>query len=181
MPQTYTIRETILIHAPIERVFALSTSLELVGETLGMKTVADSTPNYIARGHVVANSRVHWQGWKFGLPTHHHTLISGFETPHEESDGACAAWFQDRQARGRFASFQHDHRFREEVDAVTQEPSTTLSDEVTFALPFGLPGSMVARIIVAPYIRKLCRQRFSLLKTVAESEAWHAFVDPAQL
>ena len=115
------IRESITIHAPIARCFALSTRVELVKETLGMTLVADPAPGYIASGHIVAHSRVHWQGWKFGLPTHHHTLITSYADPHpahlpelhSEYEHQPVAWFQDSQAQGRFATFHHDHYFRE--------------------------------------------------------------------
>ena len=82
--RTNPIRESITIHAPIARCFALSTRVELVKETLGMDLVADPAPHYIASGHIVAQSRVHWRGWKFGLPTHHHTLITGYTAPHPD-------------------------------------------------------------------------------------------------
>jgi ligand-binding SRPBCC domain-containing protein len=181
MATPYTVRESATVQAPIERVFYLSTRVELVRETLGMNLVADPAPDYIASGHIGAHSRVHWHGWKFGLPTHHHTLITGYAAPHAEADGVVSAWFQDSQAKGRFATFQHDHHFRQSLDPLTQCPVTMLFDEVNFTLPFGVLGRLAAGLLLAPHIRKLCRQRFGRIKALAESDAWRAFVDPALL
>jgi ligand-binding SRPBCC domain-containing protein len=181
MATPYTVRESSTINAPIERVFALSTRVELVRETLGMNLIADAGSGYISSGHVRAHSRVHWYGWKFGLPTHHHTLITGYSAPHEETEGILTAWFQDSQAQGRFASFEHDHRFRQTLDPATRLPLTRLDDEVNFTLPLGPIGLIAARFLLAPHIRKLCQQRFVRLKALAEGDGWHEFVDPAVL
>ena len=170
------IRESTTIHAPIGRCFALSTRVELVKETLGMNLVADPAPHYIASGNIVANSRVHWHGWKFGLPTHHHTLITGYAEPHPDQYGQLKAWFQDSQAKGRFAFFQHDHYFRESPNPATHQPITTLEDEVRFTLPFGPLGSLAASFILAPHIHRLCRRRFARIKTLAETEGWREWV-----
>ncbi len=181
MPRS-TIRETIKIHAPIERCWALSTRIELVQKTLGMTPVAGVT-----QGFIKAGSRVTWSGWKFGLPTRHHTLISRFEPPHTSTAQPAArpfgeeitkeAYFQDRQEKGRFASFHHNHYFQEETsrDATSDETATVLTDEVHFRLPFGFLGELIARRIVRPYVQKLTRQRFAMIKQLAEGDGWKAW------
>jgi ligand-binding SRPBCC domain-containing protein len=166
------ITESITIHAPIERCFALSTRVELVQQTLGMNPVGD-----ITAGHVAANSRVHWRGRKFGLMTEHHTLITAFEPPQVidlPSGPAKAAFFQDSQERGRFASFHHDHFFRENI--VDGQPQTLLRDEIHFALPFGLFGKAVAKLIVEPHVKMLARTRFAMLKQLAEGDGWREWI-----
>src|SRR5579883_970251 len=100
--------ESIVVHAPVEECFAVSTRIELVQKTLGFTP----TP---ACGPVFMGSRVQWRGWLFGLPHTHHTLITAFDPPH---------FFRDSQERGRFASFHHDHRF------TSIEGGTLLEDEV---------------------------------------------------
>lgn len=174
-----TITETATIHAPLARVFALSTRIELVRETLGMTPVPQ--PGTLASGHVALHSRVFWRGWKFLLPTSHLTLITGFTPPHVDAAGLTTAWFQDTQERGRFVFFQHDHHFRETFDPATQQPITHLHDEVRFSLPFGPLGRIAAKLLLTPHIRSLCRQRFARLKGLAEGNGWLDFVDPTQL
>ena len=152
MPQSFTLRATITIAAPIERCFLLSTHIDTVRQTLALTPVAGRTT-----GHVVLNDRVTWRGWKFGLPQVHHTLITGYVFP---------TFFQDTQEKGRFAAFQHDHHLAE------IPTGTRLDDEVRFALPFGPLGAFVARWILVPHIRTLLQRRFALLKRLAETDEW---------
>ena len=175
--------ETTTIRAPLERCFALSTRIELVQRTLGMRLVDSGVAGGVTRGHITANSRVVWRGWKFGLLTKHHTLITTFDPPHEyrlpprtdTSDTPItfkAACFVDSQERGRFASFQHEHNFRQE-----DGKDTLLLDRVTFSLPFGPLGRLAAKFIVAPHIRKQARQRFAMIKQLAEGEGWREWLE----
>ncbi|ADV84943.1 hypothetical protein AciPR4_4198 [Terriglobus saanensis SP1PR4] len=149
------LQDSILIRSPIDRVFALSTNVELVHQTLGFKP-------FPASGRVSFGSRVHWKGWLFGLPQSHHTLITAFDPPH---------FFQDSQEAGRFAHFHHDHHFTETPEG------TLLRDEVHFALPFGALGALVAKHLLEPHVQRLLRARFQLLKHVAEdpNEAWRKY------
>jgi ligand-binding SRPBCC domain-containing protein len=172
---------TISIAAPIERVFALSTRVELVQQILGMKLVDNALPHTVTSGHIVARSRVVWRGWKFGLPTTHHTLITAFAAPERQPTGEVTAFFQDSQEHGRFAYFQHDHHFREAYDLATQQPTTALHDEIRFALPFGVLGSLAANWMLAPHIRRLARRRFAMIRQLAESDAWRTWVQEPQL
>jgi ligand-binding SRPBCC domain-containing protein len=158
----FAIVESISIRAPIARCFALSTRVELVQRTLGMNLIGNLTS-----GHIAANSRVVWRGWKFGLLTEHHTLITAFEAPHNG-----VAYFEDSQERGRFASFSHEHFFRQCGD------ETELEDRVHFTLPFGPLGRLAAKLLLAPHIRKLARQRFAMIKELAEGEGWHEWIEP---
>ena len=180
-PRVEVVHDTALVNAPLDRLWALSTNVELVRDTLGMNLAGGVTS-----GHVEAGSRVVWKGWKFGLPTEHHTLITGYAAPHEvegteqpklhaEAPGQCVAWFQDSQEKGRFASFHHDHWLRQRTDA-TGEVSTVLEDEVHFALPFGPLGDLVARVVMVPYVRRLVKRRFASLKTLAEGDGWRQWV-----
>jgi ligand-binding SRPBCC domain-containing protein len=152
----YNVKDSVHIKAPIERVFLLSTSVELVRQTLGMRPVAGRTT-----GLVVAGDTVEWRGWKFGLPQMHTSVISGYEAP---------GFFQDTQLRGRFARFKHDH-YLQWVDG-----HTLAYDKVQFSLPFGAPGKMIAKSIMVPYVANLLAKRFALLKRVAESEEWRQYL-----
>jgi ligand-binding SRPBCC domain-containing protein len=175
--------ESITINAPIERCFALSTRIELVQRTLGMRLIDSGVAGTVTTGHITANSRVVWRGWKFGLPIEHHTLITTFEPPHEyrlpprtETSNTPiafkAACFVDSQERGRFASFQHEHNFRQE-----EGKDTVLLDRVMFSLPFGPLGRLAAKFILTPHIRKQARQRFAMIKQLAEGEGWREWLE----
>ena len=179
-----TVRDTAVVRAPLDRLWALSTRVELVKETLGMNLAGGTTTGFVADG-----SRVVWKGWKFGLPTEHHTLITGYSAPdaatstmassalelHAEAPGQRVAWFQDSQERGRFAFFQHDHWLRERAGS-KGEPETILEDEVRFRLPFGPLGRIASRLILKPYVRRLVKRRFASLAALAEGDGWRAWI-----
>ena len=151
----FTLRGSTVIRAPIERCFALSTNIAIVQKELGMNPVAGRTT-----GCVQAGDTVRWEGWQLGFPNFHVSLIAHYDPPF---------YFQDRMLQGRFRSFEHDHRFREIDEGVL------LEDEVRFTMPFGFPGKMVGQIVLVPHISRLLRERFAMLKGIAETEAWREY------
>ena len=155
----FTVSDSIHIHAPIERCFLLSTSLELVGQVLQMRPVEGGSRK--TAGLVAEGDRIEWRGWLFGLPQVHESLITRYERPD---------FFQDTMVRGRFKRFQHDHRFTE-IDG-----HTLLVDKLRFSLPLGWPGKMVARQVMIPHISGVLRRRMLLLKHVAEGREWQRYL-----
>ena len=152
----YTISDTMHVSAPMERCFLLSTSIELVRETLGMRPVSGRTAGLIG-----PQERITWYGWKFGLPQLHESLITAYERPH---------FFQDTMERGKFKRFQHDHHLAEIGG------HTVLSDKIRFSLPMGWAGNAVAKHLMVPYLARLLRRRLVLLKRVAESDEWRKYL-----
>jgi ligand-binding SRPBCC domain-containing protein len=152
----FTISDSVHINAPIDRVFLLSTSIELVQLTLGMKPIEGKTS-----GMIVDGDRLLWAGWKFGFPQMHESLITKYERP---------TYFQDTMGRGRFQRFQHDHHLTEIGG------QTLLNDKLRFTMPYGWAGSLVAQSLVVPHISRLLRRRMHLLKKVAESGEWREYL-----
>ena len=152
----FHLKESTHIHAPIDRCFLLSTSIALVEQTIGMKPVEGKTA-----GLIVSGDRLVWRGWKFGMPSMHETLITGYDRPR---------FFQDTMGRGRFRRFQHDHSF-EEVDGYT-----LLVDNVRFSMPFGPLGRLVGKHLVVPHVLELMLRRFALLKRIAEGPDWERYL-----
>ncbi|MDP9039452.1 MAG: SRPBCC family protein [Acidobacteriota bacterium] len=161
----FAIRDTVRISAPVGRCFALSCSLAVVERELRMHPVAGVDPEtgapYRTAGLVVGGDRVRWQGWKFGLPQVHVSLISRFEP---------GRFFRDTMIGGRFRTFEHDHSFREDAGG------TVLDDAIRFSLPFGAAGWLVGRVLMRPYIRGLLARRFRLLKELAEGDGWQEYL-----
>ncbi len=151
----FTLRDSILVQAPIERCFALSTNIAIVRKELQMDPVAGRTAGCVRGGDTVR-----WEGWKFGLPQFHVSLIAEYDPP---------LYFQDRMLEGRFATFAHDHRFRE------VEGGVLLEDELRFTMPLGWAGRAVGQVVMVPHIRRLMRERFAMLKGIAESEQWRNY------
>jgi ligand-binding SRPBCC domain-containing protein len=161
----FRLEKSCWINAPIDRCFLLSTSIALVERTIGLKPVEGKVS-----GLVMGGDRLVWRGWKFGIPAMHETLITGYERPN---------FFQDTMGAGRFRFFQHDHHFSE------MGGQTYLRDVVKFSLPLWGAGRMVGKLVVAPHVLKLMRQRFQLLRDIAESNDWRHYVadgspDPAE-
>lgn len=168
----FTLRDSILIQAPIERVFALSTSVEIVERELGMypapghggeQTQLAGKRACRTSGLVTGGDIIRWEGMQLGFPNYHVSLIvpETWDPPH---------FFQDRMIAGRFKSFVHDHR-------LTATPEgTRLDDEVRFSMKLRWGGAVTGRLIVAPHIRGLLRRRFHLLKALAESDGWRRYI-----
>ena len=152
----FVLHDSALVHAPIERCFGLSCSIELVHDELGMNAVSGRTTGLVRDGDTVR-----WEGWQLGLPQYHVSLISAFQSP---------VFFQDTMKEGRFQSFQHDHRFAE------TPAGTLLSDELRFSLPFGVAGRLVAQFIMVPHIRRLMKSRFARIKRIAEGNDWQRYL-----
>jgi ligand-binding SRPBCC domain-containing protein len=153
----FTISDSIYINAPIERCFLLSTNIELVGRTLGMKPIEGKTS-----GMIVADDKLLWAGWKFGFPQMHESVVTRYEKP---------AFFQDTMGRGRFKRYQHDHYFYE------MDERTVLNDKIRFTMPLGPLGRMVGQLVLVPYLSKKLRRRLVLLRKVAENrKEWQKYL-----
>lgn len=152
----YRLKESIHVNAPIDRCFLLSTSIEIVQQTLHLTPVAGQTS-----GLIVAGSRLRWRGWKFGLPAWHETVITAYDRPH---------FFQDTMSRGLFREFYHDHRFQD-IDG-----HTLLVDIVMFSMPLGRIGKLMAKQVVIPHILDTMLRRFQLLKRIAEGSDWEQYL-----
>jgi ligand-binding SRPBCC domain-containing protein len=152
----YTISDTVHVNAPIDRCFLLSTNIELVRETLGMRPISGRTTGLIG-----PNDRITWYGWKFGLPQIHESQITAYERP---------SFFQDTMSRGKFKRFQHDHVLAD-IGGFT-----TLNDRIRFSLPLGFIGDIVAKRLMVPYISRLTRRRLRLIKRIAESDEWRKYL-----
>jgi ligand-binding SRPBCC domain-containing protein len=156
----FTIGDSIFIKAPIERCFLLSTNVELVGRTYGMKPIEGKTS-----GLVVADDKLMWAGWKFGFPQMHESVISQYEKP---------SYFQDTMVRGRFKRYQHDHYFYE------MDGRTVLNDKIRFTMPLGPLGKLVGQFVLLPYLARRLRRRLVTLRRVAENpNEWKKYL-PAE-
>ena len=153
----FTISDSIYINAPIDRCFLLSTNIELVGRTLGMKPLEGKTS-----GLLVADDRLLWAGWKFGMPQMHESLITQYERPN---------FFQDSMGRGRFKRSQHDHYF------YVMDERTVLNDKIRFTMPLGFLGRWVGQFVIVPYLSRRLRRRLVLLRKVAQnSKEWRKYL-----
>lgn len=153
----FLLRDQIVVHAPVERCFLLSTSIAVVERELKMHPAAGRTTGFVQDGDTVL-----WRGWQLGLPQVHQSKIRRLQ-PNR--------FFQDCMMRGRFKSFEHDHAFVKQ-----SKGDVLLRDELRFTMPLGWAGWAVGRAVLVPHIRELMHRRFALIKELAEGEGWRAYI-----
>jgi hypothetical protein len=76
-----------------------------------------------------------------GLPAHWKTEITRWNPPNS---------FEDRQLSGPYALWNHEHLF------ASHNSGTTVTDRVTYALPFGLLG-----LVALPLVKRDVKQIFA--------------------
>jgi ligand-binding SRPBCC domain-containing protein len=155
-----TLTEITLIHAPIERCFDLSRSIDLhkasTAET-NEQAVAGVTSGLIGMGEEVT-----WRARHFGVWQQMTSCITVFDRPQH---------FQDTMVRGAFHFFQHDHYFRQQSDGAVE-----MKDILRFSAPLGLLGR-VAELPLKPYLRRFLQQRNAAHRQIAESGQWRSFLN----
>lgn len=150
------------VAAPVERVFDLSRSIDLhmvASEKDGEEAVAGRTSGLIGLGETVT-----WRARHLGVRQHLTTRISAYDRPRH---------FQDRQERGAFAWFVHDHHFEP-----TPDGGTHVRETFRFAAPLGPLGWIAERVLLRRYMTRFLEDRNAILKRVAESEEWRQFLPP---
>ncbi len=143
------------IHAPIQRCFDLSRSIDLHMVSTGStneKAVAG-----ITSGLIGLNQEVTWRARHFGIYQHLTTRITAFESPF---------FFEDKMVRGIFKKMEHKHFFEQ----VGEE--TVMKDEFLFEAPFGVMGKVFTKLVLLRYMRCFLEKRNKVIKEIAESDKW---------
>lgn len=148
------------IHAPIERCFDLSRSIEL--HLLGTEQTGEQAVGGVTTGLIGIGEFVRWRARHFGVRQYLSSRITAFDRP---------LYFQDTMVEGAFRSMQHDHRF-EVVDA----SQTIMRDRFVFAAPIPILGLLAEQLVLRRYMRDLLAHRNDILKQVAESRDWRKFL-----
>ncbi len=157
-----TLEEFTFIHAPIERVFDLSRSIDvhlISASGTNEQTVATGglTTGLMRLGDVVT-----WQARHFGIRQRLTSKITQFDPPHA---------FQDTMLRGAFAHMQHDHFFR-----AMPHGATAMRDTFRFAAPIPILGPIADHLVLARYMRNFLRERNNVIKQVSESTIWQQYL-----
>jgi ligand-binding SRPBCC domain-containing protein len=147
------------IHAPIERVFDLSRSVDL-----HMASTAQTRERAIAgvtSGLMTLGQEVTWRAKHFGSWQHLTSRITAFERP---------VYFRDSQVRGIFRRLDHDHFFTARGDV------TLMRDVFHFESPLGILGRVANRLFLIRYMTQLLATRNTLIKTAAETDHWRRYI-----
>jgi ligand-binding SRPBCC domain-containing protein len=149
-----TITIETLVRASPERCFDASRDLDLHVKSMsgtGERAVGGRT-----RGLIELGEQVTWEARHFGIRQRFRSEITLFDRPRH---------FQDTMRKGAFASFAHDHYF--ELTA----QGTLMRDLLVFRSPLGILGTIVDRLVMTSYLRRLLTRRNHAIKAVLEAEA----------
>ncbi|MBL6276711.1 SRPBCC family protein [Micromonospora fiedleri] len=108
----------------------------------GERAVAGVTSGCLGPGQTVT-----WQARHFGVRWRMTVQITEYESPHR---------FVDEQVSGPFRHWRHEHILTPAPD----DPATTvMRDVIDFTAPGGPAGSLVAAVILRPYLQRLIARR----------------------
>jgi ligand-binding SRPBCC domain-containing protein len=142
-----------VIHAAPEIVFDLELDAEVHAASMaasGERAVTSTGRSALGPGDEATFTARH-----LGLRWELTSRITEFDRPHR---------FVDEQVRGPFRHMRHEHLFDRRNDGTTR-----MTDRMQFTAPFGPLGSLVARLALAPYLRRLLRIRAAHLQHLAEA------------
>lgn len=140
-----------VIRTSPEKAFAASLDPALHVESMaryGETMVVGPVGGVFAEG-----STVTWRARHFGVPFRLSSLVFDIDPPRR---------FRDRQVKGPFGAFHHEHEFLE------HPAGTLMRDTVTFRSPFGPLGRIVDHLFMREYMRRLIDERNELLAASLE-------------
>lgn len=153
-----TINLETFIHAPIERCFDLSRSVDL--HIISTSQTNERAIAGVTSGLMKLNDVVTWEARHFGINQKLTVTITQFDRPNH---------FRDSQVKGIFHSFNHDHYF--EVRA----GGTLMKDVFQFKCPLG-PFGTLADPFVKIHLKKFLETRNQAIKRVAEGNDWSSLL-----
>jgi len=159
-----TIHLSLKINAPRERCFDLSRSIDLHQDSIagtGEKAVAGITTGLISLSETVT-----WRAKHLGIWQNLTSEISDFHYPDT---------FTDRQVKGAFKRFDHQHIFIEE------NGGTLMKDIFHFQSSFGILGKLANVLFLTAYMRKFLMIRNNHIKYVAEGGHWKKYLSTPSL
>lgn len=154
-----TIRLETQIAAPAARCFLLSLNIDL-----HMDITARTRERAIAgvtHGLIGPDETVTWEGRHFGLRLRHTSKIVIYDAPR---------FFCDVMMEGMFRSFRHEHHFSESAG------ETIMRDVLEFSAPMGWLGMLAERLILRSYLHGFLVERNAMIRQVAESDRWRAYL-----
>ncbi len=150
---------TILIKAPVERVFNLSRSIDL--HKISTSYTREEAIGGTTTGLIKLNETVTWQAYHILKKRRFTSKITAMETP---------AHFIDEMIQGDFKYFRHQHHFKQ------IENGTIMIDIIEFESPFGFIGKLFNTIYLTKYLEIFLLKRNDIIKEYAESEKWNTIL-----
>ncbi|HJS00777.1 MAG TPA: SRPBCC family protein [Flavobacterium sp.] len=142
-----TIHLTTIINAQIETVFNNSRNIDLHQQSASQtheKAIAGRITGLIEKGETVT-----WKGKHFGFYIQHQSIITEMDFP---------TYFVDKQLKGHFKSFKHQHLFEEKNGA------TIMQDILQYETPFGWFGKLFDYFFLKKHLIAFLLYRNEVLK-----------------
>lgn len=149
-----TLHLTTEIKAPVEIVFNNSRNIDIHQHSASQtneKAIAGRTTGLIEKGETVT-----WKGKHFGLYLQHQSIISEMDF---------YSYFVDKQLKGHFKSFKHQHFF-EEKNGVT-----IMQDIIHYETPFGIFGRMFDKLLLKNHLIQFLLYRNEILREKSEQSS----------
>ena len=147
------------IEAPVKRVFDLARSID--AHTTSAGGSGERAVSGRRSGLLELGESVTWEARHFGVKQQLTVKMTALDRPR---------MFEDEMVRGAFSSMRHRHRFEPDGDG------TMMSDEFSFSAPLGIMGRIAERIFLTGYMRRFLAERNQVLKKMAESDVWRAYL-----
>ena len=154
------IEHTVLIAAPMDRVFDLARSVDAhaAGESArGERVVAGRSSGLLELGETVT-----WEARHLGIKQRLESRMVTLDRPHV---------FRDSMVRGAFARFDHDHFFERAPDG-----GTVMRDVFDYSSPLGPLGRLADWLFLEAYMTRFIVERAEHLKALAEGDDWLRFL-----
>ena len=139
---------TTRIAAPARACFDLSLSTD--AHTSSMSRSGETVLRGPESGVLGPGDSVTWRARHFGVRFEMTSRITEHDAPRR---------FVDEQVSGPFAHWRHEHTFAEQADG-----TTTMTDVVEFASPFGPLGRLVDTAYLTRYMTRLLASRNAWLR-----------------
>jgi ligand-binding SRPBCC domain-containing protein len=147
------------IHAPIERVFDLSRSIDL--HRASMTGSDEAAVAGVTAGLIELGQSVTWRARHFGVWQRLTSRVTALDRP---------THFRDEMVSGAFARFVHDHDFEATASG------TRMTDTFDYTSPLWVLGRLADALFLERYMRALLAERNRVIQEVAESSLWRAFL-----
>lgn len=143
------------IRAEINLVFDLNRSIDL--HKISTSKTKEEAIDGKRSGLIGLNETVTWRAKHLGFYQELTSIISGYDRPY---------FFEDRQLKGIFKSFKHQHRFK------SIENGTEIIDVIDYCSPLGFLGKLADLLFLKAYLKRFLEERNAVIKEYAESEKW---------
>jgi ligand-binding SRPBCC domain-containing protein len=151
------IRYMTLVKAPVERCFRLALSIDLHCAATDDVALSGRTSGLLGPGDTVGWQRSHL-GWRL------------------QQESRVEVWrpfsyYREVMVEGTSGFYEHEHHFAPMNDG------TRIRDEIRFTAPMGMLGRLAERVFLRRRMIAVLARRNALLKSVAESDDWHQYLD----